>query len=303
MEKLEFHYELSDEAIKHKKEKVEQLKRNPHCIAFMKEQNVDETFLYNHSGKLEDYCAMLEKCVHCQGLDFCRQPMRGTRLMLVMDGFLKNELKPCSFLEQEQIRSKHIARYVEADIADNYFDVDLLKLDITKECKEYKIVYNKVIDKRSLNDRKGLYLWGKPGAGKTYLAAGITNYFAKENKNVAIVNVPKLIADLKRMFSDSMAMDRKLKQIQYVDVLVLDDIGGESVTPWSRDDILLPLLDARMEDKKLTFFTSNYAMGELKQRLSSTSNKMSEPVAAERLFERMRTLSDEIFVKGESRRK
>ena len=44
------------------------------------------------------------------------------------------------------------------------------------------------------------------------------------------MNVARLIADLKMMFQDPAAMEERIRMIQHVDVLVLDDIGGESVT-------------------------------------------------------------------------
>ena len=105
------------------------------------------------------------------------------------------------------------------------------------------------------------------------------------------------------MFQDPAAMEERIRMIQHVDVLVLDDIGGESVTSWSRDDILLPLLDARMENKKRTIFTSNYSLEELKDKLAMAGSKKQEPMAAQRLLERICALSCEIFVKGCSRRK
>ena len=43
-------------------------------------------------------------------------------------------------------------------------------------------------------------------------------------------------------------MEARLRSIRNAEVVVFDDIGGESVTAWSRDDILLPLMDARMEN-------------------------------------------------------
>ena len=58
-----------------------------------------------------------------------------------------------------------------------------------------------------------------------------------------------------------------------------------------------------MEKRRLTIFTSNYSMEELKQRLCAAASKSSEPVAAERLLERIRALSCEIFIKGETRTK
>ena len=303
MEKVTFTYELSESAKKAKEKLVAQLLKDPYIIQFMKDYHVDEHFVQEHSGKLKDYCDVLQKCASCKGLDFCRQPKRGQRLILHLDRFLMNELHDCAYHKKEIELKKHKQQFVEADMAESYFTVDLPSLHVEHESTNYKSVYTKATNLILGKSEKGIYFAGKPGAGKTYLAAGIANFYAKQGKRIAFVNVPKLIAELKMMFQDSDAMEQKLKRIQKADVLVLDDIGGESVTAWSRDDILLPLLDARMEKRRLTLFTSNYSMEELKQRLSLTSNKMSEPVAAERLFERMRTLSDEIFIKGDSRRK
>ncbi|MEG1731890.1 MAG: ATP-binding protein [Longicatena sp.] len=304
MEKVTFTYALSEEQKIKKQQKVERLLKNPILKKWMNKYQVDEEFVYNHSGKLSDYCEMMEKCTSCAGLDFCRQPTLGKQLDLYVDGLLYNRVVNCAYQQKELRALQHQKFYCEGDISKPYFLIDLKTLDVSKESKEYKACYDKVID--LLMDEhplKGLYLWGKPGSGKTYLAAGICNYYAKQSKRVAFVNVPKLISDLKMMFHESEAMERKLYQIKKADVLVLDDIGGESVTSWSRDDILLPLLDARMEAKKLTIFTSNYAMNEVKQKLSGTTNKNNEPMAAERLIERIKALSCEIFVKGESRRK
>ena len=105
------------------------------------------------------------------------------------------------------------------------------------------------------------------------------------------------------LFQDNEAFERKVRGLKQIDILVLDDIGGESVTGWSRDEILLPLLDERMEKGKVTLFTSNYSWKELKARLTVTSNALQEPMAAKRLLDRIEALSCEVFIKGSSRRK
>lgn len=304
MEKVTFTFTLSKEQQEAKKQRVKALLQNPYMKEWRKQYAIDDTFIYSHSGRFQDYCDMMSKCEGCAGLSFCRQPMQGQRLELTFDGFLQTQVSACSYTLKEEKKYVHEKQYRFFDAPKEYLLIDLSKLDVSKESTSYQNVIMKVL-RTLMNEEntKGLYLFGTPGVGKSYLAAGMTNYYAKKGKKVAFVNVAKLIADLKMMFHDAMAMEQKLRIIQQVDVLVLDDIGGESVTAWSRDDILLPLLDARMQGKKLTIFTSNYQLSELKDKLAQGNGRVSEPVAAERILERIRTLSCEIFVKGSSRRK
>lgn len=303
MDKIQFHYELNEEQRQKKKQLVKQLLENSRIKAWMKENHVDEAFVEAHSGKMKDWLDTIEKCEHCQGLMFCRQPQKGSYLDQYVDGFLKNRLTPCSFTRMKEEQFAHKRYYRQADLNEEMLLVDLSKLNVTKESNDYKMAVFKVSQNlMDEHEAKGVYLWGKPGVGKTYLAAGMTNYYAKKQISCAFIHVPQLIADLKLMFQDSEGMERKLTMLKRVDILVMDDIGGESITSWSRDDILLPLLEARMQHKRKTIFTSNYSLNDLKERLRVTTNKASEPIAAERLLERIKALSDEIFVKGETRR-
>ena len=305
MERVQFNYTLSSEAQQEKQRLVQHLMKNADIRDLMKRYpQIDEAFIYAHSGRLQDYVHTMEKCKNCKGLDFCTQATKGHRLGLKYDGFLMNEQCRCAYQEKKEQFLRLKKRYVEADLADAYFHIDISAIDVRKESDEYKSAYTKILRMISeAQPEKGVYLSGKPGAGKTYLAAGVANYYVKEGKRVAFVSVPKLIADLKMLFHDALAFEQRLGRIKRADVLVLDDIGGENLSAWSRDDILLPLLDARMEQHRLTLFTSNYSMVELKERLETTSRGVREPDAAERLFERLKTLSSEIFIKGDSRRK
>lgn len=303
MERMKAVYALSEEQLKRKKQLVVALLAHPDVKAWCKKYAVDDTFVYDHSGKFQDYCAVKAKCEHCVGLTFCTQPMRGQYLDLIWDGGLMNVIVHCRYAQEKAKLYEHQKYYRFHDFPDAYIFVDLAKLDLKNESSEYKNAVMQVLQ-CIMDDttEKGLYLWGKPGVGKSWLAAGMTNFFAKKHKRVAFVNVPKLMSDLKRMFQDPDAMEQRLSMMKQATVLVLDDIGGESITAWSRDDILLPILDARMEKQKLTVFTSNYNQAELTLKMALTSKHQQEPVAAQRLAERIKTLSQEVFIKGESRR-
>lgn len=303
MDKISFSFVLSEEQQLAKEQLCEKLLKKKHVKKWIKKNHVDEAYIFAHSGKIYDWNNQIEKCDGCQGLAFCRQPVKGCFYDLEIDQVLQKVLYKCKYQKAFEEAYKHKEKYRIMDMLESYLLIDIKTLDIEKESDDYQYAVSKVVTFTEQAE-KGLYLCGKPGVGKSYLAAGITNYFAKETtKSVAYVNVPKFISDVKLLFQDAEQLDRKLRMVKNVDVLVLDDIGGESITTWSRDEVLLPILDQRMEQKKLTIFTSNYKMAELKVKLAHTSNKMAEEMAAERIMDRIKALSDEVFVKGESRRK
>jgi primosomal protein DnaI len=209
----------------------------------------------------------------------------------------------CPYQKQENQRSAHLDSYLICDFPKPYLYINLWDVDISKENKSYTEAMMKAMGIIAQNQSKGLYIWGVPGVGKTYLLAGMCNQLAKQGKSICFVNVPKLVGDLKQMFQDNSAMEQYLRRIIRCDVLVLDDIGSESVTAWSRDEIILMILDQRMEQHKLTCFTSNYSMKELYDKYTYANGKYTEKVAADRILERIKVLTCEIFIKGDSRRK
>ena len=78
--------------------------------------------------------------------------------------------------------------------------------------------------------------------------------------------------------------------IRKVPLLLLDDIGAENSSSWSRDEVLGPLLQYRMENNLPTFFTSNLTIDELEKSLSISSSGVDK-VKARRIIERIKQLS------------
>lgn len=302
MEKIKFEISLSDEQKAYKDKLFKEMMKNKHVIAFMKEYNVDKAYIYDHCGKISDWVKQCEICDRCVGLDFCKMSMKGHfRDLLIDDGLLIEEMHRCQYQKNQDALYAHQEQYKIFDAKSHYLLIDMEEFDPAKETNTYMKAVDKAVDFLE-NPQKGLYLYGQPGVGKTYLMAGITNRLAKKGRKIAFVNVPKYLSELKMLFKDAEAFDRKVRSLKRIDILVLDDIGGESVTAWSRDEILLPLLDERMEKGKITLFTSNYSMKELEERLTITNNTLQEPMAAKRLLDRIKALSCELFVKGSSRR-
>ena len=150
------------------------------------------------------------------------------------------------------------------------------------------------------NKQKGLYLSGSFGSGKTFIVSALLNELAKDGYNSIIVYYPELLRSLKEGFGNEDFNDR-INEIKKCDLLLLDDIGAESITQWTRDEILLPVLDERMNKGMKTYFTSNYSMEELEQQYRLV-NKPNNTIASLRILERIRTLSKPVELSGKSRR-
>lgn len=90
-------------------------------------------------------------------------------------------------------------------------------------------------------DPKGwLVFWGKaPGCGKTHLAAAIANYRAQRGHPVIFVVVPDLLDYLRATFSPTslVSYDEAFEEVRTAPLLVLDDLGTESATPWAKEKL------------------------------------------------------------------
>ena len=143
-------------------------------------------------------------------------------------------------------------------------------------------------------NRKGIYIWGQSGSGKTHIAYAIANYLPNRDKNrikVIVKNVPELLKsirdDYNRQNQDKeWTMD---KIIENRDLLILDDIGSEKITDWVEETFYL-LINKKYEEMIPIIFTSNYSIEELSTRLS------------DRIISRIVGSCDIINLKGNDRR-
>ncbi|MBQ3475239.1 MAG: primosomal protein DnaI [Bacilli bacterium] len=161
---------------------------------------------------------------------------------------------------------------------------------ITKFIKEYKkgVAF------------KGLYLSGNFGSGKSYIISAMINELVKDGYTAALVYYPEFLRILKSSFKTD--FDEQFDYARKVDILLLDDIGAENLTSWSRDEILGPILQYRMDNKLATFFTSNLSLEELEVHLSEGKESVDK-LKAKRIIERINYLTEEIKLVSENYRK
>ena len=187
------------------------------------------------------------------------------------------------------------------NLPEGLHDIRLSQIELTPARKEVMTAIQKFLYHYARDiHQKGLYLSGNFGIGKTYILAGLANQIAAMNKYVVFLHVPTFIASLASHFNDNSLQD-EVQKIANCDLLILDDIGAENLSQWSRDEVLAVILQARMDNVLPTFFSSNFAMNDLEDHFKETKNAI-EPVKAARLMERIHSLATEIVISGHNRR-
>lgn len=172
------------------------------------------------------------------------------------------------------------------DLTINSFDTNLYSTQefVNKATIAKKAAVNFIINFNDFKEQgKGLYFYNYiKGSGKTRLAASIGNALMKQYRaDVRYTTTPDLIMEIKKTFhkdSDTTESDL-IDSIRKVDVLILDDVGVEDPTPWVKTTFY-SILNGRMISKKVTIFTSNSTIDDLKHddRIRNRIERMAVPI-------------------------
>ena len=244
-----------------------------------------------------------ENCKKCEGLDECKNEVNGCKYCpLIVDNNINFDYKICKYKSElldkiEYIKDSYVFTVSKdirnAKMKDIYTD-DKNRVEVIKWLTDFIKNYN------NKKEVKGLYLCGNFGSGKSYLVSAMINELVKSGKKGALVYYPELLRSLKASFSKD--FNDQFESVKNVDLLLLDDVGAENITPWSRDEILGPILQYRMEEKLPTFFTSNFTIEELEKHLSIDS-KGVDKLKAKRIIERIKYMTEEIKLISKNNRK
>ena len=261
--------------------------------------------LMKFTSKLEASACELNNCKNCKNILECKNEVSGYVYYPTANGDdLEFSYIPCKYKKTIDEENKYLKNIYYFDIPRDIKNAkmkdikvkDKNRFPVIKWIKEFLTKYEK--DKHI----KGLYLDGNFGCGKTYLLSAMLNELAKKGEQVAIIYYPEFLRSLKESFGDSEEYKRKFNYLKKVSLLLLDDIGAETVTEWSRDEVLGTILQYRMEESLPTFFTSNLTIKELEEHLSVTSRD-TDIVKAKRIIERIKQLTDNITMISENLRK
>ena len=283
----------------HYQDLVQKIMKDPDVAAFIQQESLTPEELNRSISKFNQYITERDKFLRGD-TDYIA---KGYKPILVMNhGYadVSYEATPELIAAEKEAAIKNRLKLInlpaslkQASLAQVDLD-DLSRLPVFEKLLAFVEQYPTI--------RKGLYLYGDFGVGKSFMVAALAHDLSeKRGVSSTLLHYPSFVIDVKNAIGDG-NVKTLVDEIKLSEVLILDDIGAEQSTPWVRDEILQVILQYRMQENLPTFFTSNFNFEELEQHFAKGKHGNDETWEARRVMERIRYLAEETRLEGVNRR-
>ena len=263
---------------------VQQIVKDPDVAAFIQKESLSQEELNRSISKFNQYITERDKFLRGD-TDYIA---RGYKPILVMNhGYADvsyEETPELIAAEKEAAIKKRLklinlpASLKKASLAQVDLD-DLGRLPVFEKLFTFVEQYPEV--------RKGLYLYGDFGVGKSFMVAALAHDLSeKRGVSSTLLHYPSFVIDVKNAIGDGNVKN------------LVDEIKQAEV----RDEVLQVILQYRMQEDLPTFFTSNFNFEDLEKHFAKGKNGNDETWEARRVMERIRYLAEETRLEGENRR-
>ena len=241
------------------------------------------------------YKQMLESkkaCLKCKGYSCCTNSVKGYMKVVVNDTL---KMVMCNFAKSEEInedsKNKIKTLFISDETLNANFDDVIIDKQTKKQARNGCINFVSNID----NKQSGIYLCGEFGIGKTYLLSCVANELANKGKTVLYVYFPDLVRYMNGIMYENQKLEAEILSLKECDVLILDDLGAESLNSWFRDQVLGPVLNYRYLSKKPICVSSNLTPQDMLVHFSETTND-SDKVKGGRITKRLFELAKNVYI-------
>ena len=283
----------------HYQDLVQKIMKDPDVVAFIQQESLTPEELNRSISKFNQYITERDKFLRGD-TDYIA---KGYKPILVMNhGYadVSYEETPELIAAEKEAAIKNRLKLInlpatlkKASLAQVDLD-DLERLPVFEKLLAFVEQYPAI--------RKGLYLYGDFGVGKSFMVAALAHDLSeKRGVSSTLLHYPSFVIDVKNAIGDG-NVKTLVDEIKLSEVLILDDIGAEQSTAWVRDEILQVILQYRMQENLPTFFTSNFDFEELEQHFAKGKHGNDETWEARRVMERIRYLAEETRLEGVNRR-
>lgn len=289
-------FDFDDEFKNQKEQSVNELMEDQYVLEILEKYNLDRTIIEDNWAEFLDYQEDMQKCLDCRGLNDCRKITHGMKqLMEIENNEVRISATPCKYGKELMERQEILSHIPVRNVSDKMVLVtpnDIKELSATDEdC--IKKAYSYILEPKN----HGFFIQGKSRIGKSTLAGFLIRNLAKNGNSCGYIHFPTFLMDLKNSFGEY-GNDNNVEALRLLDYLVIDDLGGENVTAWSRDEVLSSIITYRMQNQKPIFFTSEYTKEDLIKLYSLKGKDPRDRIKVERLINSIFTISLPMVLKG-----
>lgn len=266
---------------------------NKEFVEFIEKNKITDKLFNDNYQLFETYLTSYNLCKKRENISKCQQEIPGYRLKLIINSnqqistILTDCLHRINNLDQKQVMNKFLIRHYDDSLLSLSWNKDFLV--VGKERQEIVNYLKQILKSKNY---PGLYLYGDSQVGKTFIFILLANKLIQKKYTVCFISWPEFIIEIKKSFNNNESDDNsnKIDQIKNCDFLFIDDLGNELVTAWERDELLFPILNARVLPLKTTFINSSFSINELTDCYRRQNTKIEE-IKVKRLIERIKKLT------------
>lgn len=245
------------------------IKDNPIAQSVIEKLNLSDEQIKNNYEIINAYIEDNQHCFVCKSRNECKNSSKGMHYGLKIDeqGLLVNYISICPYFVDYYKKEKNLIyttfnKESVLDDSQKSFLFDNIQLFGNR------FVYQ--ITKLLKNEQTtGAFLKLTDSKLRLKLVQSLANILLLSHK-VMIIKFSDFVKEIKRDF-------KNYERIDYLDlaanseVLIIDGLGNEAISSWSRDEVLLSILDNRLQNDKATILCSSYDLDELEKiyRLSA----------------------------------